>query len=98
MTNYVTLFLIHGLTSSQISNDDIHQYLVQLHYMQMLPISIDSVGSNLKYVHVTGSLYSVDWTTGLDYWTGILDSPLTPKIAYKRLHLAPYSLVGRVGL
>ena len=58
MINYVILFLIHGLTSSQISNDDIHQYLVQLHYMQMLPISIDSVGSNLKYVHVTDVTYS----------------------------------------
>ena len=45
-----------------------------------------------------GSLYSVDWTTGLDYWTGILASPLTPKIAYKRLHLTTYSLVGWVGL
>ena len=36
---------------------------------------------------IQGSLYSVDWTTGLDYWTGILDSPLTQKIPlYKRLH------------
>ena len=53
---------------------------------------IDALGNNC------GSLYSLDWTTGLDYWTGILDSPLTPKIAYKRLHLAPYSLVGQMGL
>jgi len=22
-----------------------------------------------------GSVYSLDWTTGLDYWTGLLDSP-----------------------
>ena len=40
--------------------------------------------------------------TGLDHWTGLLDwnTGLTfdPKIAHKRLHLAPYSLVGRVGL
>ena len=26
-----------------------------------------------------GCLYSLDWTTGLDYWTGLLDSPFTPK-------------------
>ena len=30
-----------------------------------------------------GSLYSVDWTTGLEYWTGLLDSPLTPKYQVK---------------
>ena len=22
-----------------------------------------------------GSVYTLDWTTGLDYWTGLLDSP-----------------------
>ena len=48
------------------------------------------------------AIYSLDWTTGLDHWTGLLDwnTGLTfdPKIAHKRLHLAPYSLVGRVGL
>ena len=27
-----------------------------------------------------GSLYSLDWTTGLDHWTGLLDSPLTSKL------------------
>ena len=34
--------------------------------------------------------------TGLDHWTGILDLPLTPTVAHKRLNLAFYSLVGRV--
>jgi len=28
-----------------------------------------------KYSSERGSHYSLDWTTGLDYWTGLLDSP-----------------------
>ena len=36
----------------------------------------DFTKSPLKF----GCIYSLDWTTGLDYWTGLLDSPLTPKI------------------
>jgi hypothetical protein len=27
----------------------------------------------------TGCHYLLDWTTGLEYWTGLLDSPLTPQ-------------------
>ena len=62
---------------------------------------VNVVGSRYKHgaqsqttvIQLGQSLFS-----GLDHWTGILDSPLTPKIAYKRLHLAPYSLVGQVGL
>ena len=38
---------------------------------------------------IKGSLYSVDWTTGLDYWTGILDSPLTPKNSIQRASFSP---------
>jgi len=26
-------------------------------------------------VYWDGCLYSLDWTTGMDYWTGLLDSP-----------------------
>ena len=29
---------------------------------------------------VLGCLKSVDWTTGLDYWTGLLDWPLNPNL------------------
>ena len=36
-----------------------------------------------------GCIYSLDWTTGLDYWTGLLDSPLTQKIMHTRISLAP---------
>ena len=38
-----------------------------------------------------GSVYSLDWTTGLDHWTGLLDSPLTcheTVIVYKALAFA----------
>ena len=38
-----------------------------------------------------GSVYSLDWTTGLDYWTGILDSPLTSKIVYTMFNLVHVS-------
>ena len=30
-----------------------------------------------------GSIYSLDWITGMDYWTGLLDSPLTPNTNLK---------------
>ena len=36
---------------------------------------------------VLGCIYSLDWTTGMDYWTGLLDSPLTPKILQIWLNL-----------
>ena len=29
------------------------------------------------HTHIVGCHYSLDWTTGLDYWTGLLDSSLT---------------------
>ena len=32
-----------------------------------------------KWYSIWGCHYSLDWTTGLDYWTGLLDSPLIPK-------------------
>ena len=31
-------------------------------------------GSTLSPTHYIGCLHSLDWTTGLDYWTGLLDS------------------------
>lgn len=34
------------------------------------------------------TIYSLDWTTGLDYWTpGLLDPPLTPKYSNKMVVL-----------
>jgi len=33
------------------------------------------VDSALTVEQIDGSVYSLDWTTGLDYWTGPLDSP-----------------------
>ena len=43
---------------------------------------LGGVSKNFARAHsaLTGSL---DWTTGLDYWTGLLDSPLTPQIPTK---------------
>ena len=35
--------------------------------------------------NINGCIYSLDWTTGLDYWTGLLDSPLIPKMAVLNL-------------
>ena len=33
------------------------------------------IDSALTVEQIDGSVYSLDWTTGLDYWTGPLDSP-----------------------
>ena len=30
-----------------------------------------------------GGLYSVEWTTGMDYWNGLLECPLTLKLTTK---------------
>ena len=54
---------------------------------------------NESRIHFISLKESFQWQslfTGLDYWIGILDSPLTPKIAHKRLNLGFYTLVGRV--
>ena len=37
--------------------------------------------SIIKDYVLLGCIYSLDCTTGLDYWTGLLDSLLTPKVA-----------------
>jgi len=34
----------------------------------------ENAGTALAW-NSNGSHYSLDWTTGLDYWTGLLDSP-----------------------
>ena len=39
---------------------------------------IDTVAMPQWFSAGKGSVYSLDWTTGMDYWTGLLDSPLTP--------------------
>ena len=31
----------------------------------------------VRSVNAEGSLYSVEWTTGMDYWNGLLECPLT---------------------
>ena len=39
---------------------------------------IVTVCSALPFHCMTGHHYSVDWTAGLDYWTGLLDSRKLP--------------------
>ena len=49
--------------------------MLQLEWFTVLP-ELKRYQYYLVAVNMTvakGSLYSVDWTTGLDYWTGILD-------------------------
>ena len=43
---------------------------------------------------VKGCPYSLDWTTGLDYWTGLLDSKFTHKISFPAQLQPPKAIVG----
>ena len=50
-----------------------------LHMHSVCTISVTlKVLINCKFAKYTGRHYSVDWTTGLDYWTGLLDSRKLP--------------------
>ena len=54
-------------------------------------------GSHLNVIIMTlegcpgGSLYSLDWTTGLDYWTGLLDWLFAKNVVYQNSSISTYS-------
>ena len=35
--------------------------------------------------YIDGCNYSLDWNTGLDYWTGLLDCPLSTQVSQQNL-------------
>ena len=49
------------------------------------PIQVEWKSSSHRLQGTAGSLYSVEWTTGIDYWNGLLECPLTLNLATKIL-------------
>ncbi len=77
----LSLSHIHVCTHAGVHTHSL-AYATEFYYVtKQLPLgSLYSLDWTTGLDHWTGPL---DWTTGLDYWTGLLDSPLTPQIPTK---------------
>ena len=66
--------VMFAYTTTQVHSVHLHVYV-----LYRISPREESSKTMRKRQSSPGCHYSLDWTTGLDYWTGLLDSPLTSK-------------------